>query len=102
MARPATLFALAFGCSLGIHPWGRPQYITGGTVACNKVSGGAVNIEIDGVKSLTVRDNTIGAPGTVTPRCGGAATGYTSYSAHVMSSTLQPGWTDRKYDGCIP
>ena len=93
---------LAFGFSLGIHPWSRYPYITGGTLACNEVSGGVVNIEIDGAKSITVRDNAIGAPGTGTPRCDGAATGYTSYSPHVMSSTLQAGWTERKYDGCIP
>jgi len=61
-----------------------------------------VNIEVDGAKSITVRDNAIGAPGTGTPRCDGAATGYTSYSPHVVSSTLQPGWTERQYDGCIP
>ncbi len=93
---------LAFGFSLGIHPWSRYPYITGGTVACNSVSGSVANIEIDGARSLTVRDNMIGATGTGAPRCGGAATPYASNSAHVMSSTLQPGWTERSYDGCIP
>jgi hypothetical protein len=93
---------LSFGFSLGIHPWGRFPYITGGTVACNRVSGGVVNIEIDGARSITVSDNTIGAPSTTAPRCGGPATGYTSYSPHVTTATLQPGWTERQYDRCIP
>jgi hypothetical protein len=100
---------VAFGFSLGIHPWhsaamwaSSPAFNTGGTVACNNVSGGVVNIEVDGVKGITVQDNTIGPTGSATPRCNGAATGYTSYSAHVLGSTLQPGWLDREYDGCIP
>ena len=100
---------VAFGFSLGIHPWhsasmwaSSPAFNTGGTVACNSVSGGVVNIEVDGVKGITVRDNAIGPTGSATPRCNGAAAGYTSYSAHVLSSTLQPGWLDREYDGCIP
>jgi hypothetical protein len=30
------------------------------------------------------------------------ATAYTAYSPHVMASTLQPGWSEREFDGCIP
>jgi hypothetical protein len=99
---------LGFGFSLGIHPWhgwpfmGLPApYNTGGTVACNTVTGGEFNVEVDGVTGITVRDNQIGAPGG-TPRCNGPATPYVAYSPHVRSSTLQPGWVERQFDGCIP
>jgi len=99
---------LGFGFSLGIHPWhgwpfmGLPApYNTGATVACNQVSGGEFNVEVDGVKGITVTDNQIGATGG-TPRCKGPATPYTAYSPHVLTSTLQPGWTEREFDGCIP
>jgi hypothetical protein len=99
---------LGFGFSLGIHPWhgwpfqGLPApYNTGGTVACNQVSGGEFNIEVDGVQGIHVVDNQIGATGG-SPRCNGPATPYTSYSPHVLASTLQPGWTEKEFDGCIP
>jgi hypothetical protein len=99
---------LGFGFSLGIHPWhgwpfmGLPApYNTGGTVACNQVSGGEFNVEVDGVQGITISDNQIGATGG-SPRCKGPATAYTSYSPHVLASTLQPGWTEKEFDGCIP
>lgn len=98
----------SFGFSLGIHPWhnwplnGMPApYNTGGTVACNQVSGGNFNLEVDGVKGLTVVDNTIGDVGG-SPRCKGPAVPYTAYGAHVIDSTLQAGATEREFDGCIP
>jgi hypothetical protein len=27
---------------------------------------------------------------------------YTSFTPHVLNSTLRPGWTEREFDGCIP
>jgi hypothetical protein len=98
----------SFGFSLGIHPWhgwplnGMPApYNIGGTVSCNQVSGGNFNLEVDGVKGITILDNQIGATGG-SPRCKGPVVGYTSYPAHVLESTLQPGYTEREFDGCIP
>ena len=98
----------SFGFSLGIHPWhnwplnGMPApYNTGGTVACNQVSGANFNLEVDGVKGLTIADNQIGDTGG-SPRCKGPVVGYTSYPAHVLESTLQAGYTEREFDGCIP
>jgi hypothetical protein len=98
----------SFGFSLGIHPWhgwpfqGMPApYNTGGTVACNTVAGSNFNLEVDGVKGMTIVDNTIGATGG-TPRCKGPAVAYTVYTPHVLDSTLQPGYTEREFDGCIP
>jgi hypothetical protein len=99
---------ISFGFSLGIHPWhnwplnGMPApYNTGGSVACNQVSGANFNIEVDGVKGLTIADNKIGDVGG-SPRCKGPAVAYTSYAAHVLESTLQAGATEREFDGCIP
>ena len=98
----------SFGFSLGIHPWhnwplnGMPApYNIGGTVACNQVSGGNFNLEVDGVKGITIVDNMIGETGG-SPRCKGPATAYTSYPAHVLESTLQAGFTEKEFDGCIP
>lgn len=98
----------SFGFSLGIHPWhnwpldGMPApYNTGGTVACNQVSGSNFNLEVDGVKGLTVVDNKIGEVGG-SPRCKGPSVPYTFYGAHVIGSQLQPGATEREFDGCIP
>jgi hypothetical protein len=98
----------SFGFSLGIHPWhewpydGLPApYNTGGTVACNQVSGSNFNIEIDGVRSVTVQDNTLGGVGG-NPLCEGPAVPYTSYAPHVLDSTLQAGAANREFDGCIP
>jgi hypothetical protein len=98
----------AFGFSLGIHPWhvwpfqGMPApYNVGGTVSCNAVSGANFNIEVDGVEGFTLLDNTIGAA-EGTPRCKGPAVAYTAFPSHVKSSTLQPGFVEREFDGCIP
>jgi hypothetical protein len=98
----------SFGFSLGIHPWhqwplnGMPApYNLGGTVSCNKVSGANFNLEVDGVKGITIADNDIGATGG-SPRCQGPSTAYTSYPAHVLQSTLQAGFTEKEFDGCIP
>jgi len=98
----------SFGISLGIHPWhawplnGMPApYNTGATVACNQVSGAAFNMEVDGFTGITLRDNQIGATGG-TPRCNGPSTPYVAYTPHVRTSTLQPGWVERQFDGCIP
>jgi hypothetical protein len=76
-------------------------YNTGGTVACNQVSGSNFNIEIDGVKGVTLLDNAIGAPDG-NPLCNGPVAPYTSYAPHVLDSTLQPGAINREFDGCIP
>ncbi|HVY28979.1 MAG TPA: right-handed parallel beta-helix repeat-containing protein [Polyangiaceae bacterium] len=99
---------ISFGFSLGIHPWhnwpldGMPApYNTGGTVACNQVAGSNFNLEVDGVKGLTVVDNVIGEVGG-SPRCKGPSVGYTTYGPHVIDSQLQAGATEREFDGCIP
>jgi hypothetical protein len=98
----------SFGFSLGIHPWhvwpfqGMPApYNKGGTVSCNNVSGSNFNIEIDGVDGITVLDNTIGATGG-SPRCKGPPIAYAVHPPHVLNSTVQPGYTEREFDGCIP
>jgi hypothetical protein len=46
-------------------------------------------------------DNIIGETGG-NPSCRGPATGYTAYPPHVLDSTLQPGYTEKEFDGCIP
>lgn len=98
----------SFGLSLGIHPWhvwpfqGLPApYNTGGTVSCNHVSGANFNLEVDGFDGITVLDNTLGATGG-SPRCKGPPASYVVHPPHVPNSTLQPGYTEREFDGCIP
>jgi hypothetical protein len=85
-----------------MHPWGGTSLsttATGGTVTQNTVSGAVVDLQVDGVSSMTVTGNTLSSPGG-TPQCGGSTAAYTL--AHATGSTLDPGWTARIYDSCIP
>ena len=50
---------------------------------------------------ITVLDNNIGATGG-SPRCKGPPIAYSVHPPHVLNSTVQPGYTEREFDGCIP
>jgi hypothetical protein len=93
---------MSFGLSLGMHPWGGTNLNTtamNGTVSQNSVSGAVVDLQVDGVSGLTVSGNTLSSP-SGTPGCNGSTASYTA--AHYTNSTLDPGWTARIYDSCIP
>jgi len=93
---------MSFGLSLGMHPWGSCCVGTtamGGTVTGNTVSGAVVDIQVDGVSGMTVTGNMPSDPAG-TPGCGGSTALYTV--AHDTNSTVDPGFTARIYDGCIP
>jgi hypothetical protein len=93
---------MSFGLSLGMHPWGGTSLTTtamGGTITQNTVSGAVVDLQVDGVSGMTVTGNTLSAP-SGTPQCSGPPAAYTV--AHQTGSTLDPGWTARIYDSCIP
>jgi parallel beta-helix repeat protein len=93
---------LAFGISIGMHPWNPGPYTTGGDVRYNRVSGAFVNLAVDGASSVSVLQNEfLGAQGS--GGCGSATpANYTVNPDHAPQSQLQAGWIARSYDSCIP
>jgi len=99
----SALGKMGFGIILGMHPWVVVD-AKGATVTGNSATGAVVNLAVDGVTNFTVTGNTVG-PRQGTPQpCYGTGTppAYTDNAAHTTTSTLQTGWTQHNFDGCIP
>jgi PKD repeat protein len=91
---------LGFGLSIGIHPW-LEKNVHGGLVENNIVKGAIVNLQVDGISGVTIKNNRMEQP-QGEPSCGGKPANYTVSTKHTSLSALQDGWIDRDYDNCIP
>jgi len=91
---------LGFGLSIGIHPW-LEKNVHGGLVENNIVKGAIVNLQVDGISGVTIKNNKMEQP-QGEPSCGGKPANYIVSTKHTSLSALQDGWIDRDYDNCIP